>query len=159
MVGRSKVWKLSKLVDGVDKLEVSCNLCPARIKYVGNTTNIARHLEFKHPVEYAKLLEEHGQDSSNVGVKKSSVASTGNQKTKESDKSYYKLLIQRRVEQREQEMREKLAIQRILKEHQHQQELEFLGLTGEDVSTTPRKTRKYRSTHWLWHQPEKGNAI
>ncbi|KAK7082846.1 hypothetical protein SK128_003841 [Halocaridina rubra] len=54
MVGRSKVWQLAQFADG-GKKEVQCNLCPARIKFVGNTTNIARHLEIKHPVEFAAL--------------------------------------------------------------------------------------------------------
>lgn len=54
MVGRSKVWRLASFVDG-GRSEVGCSLCPVRIKYVGNTTNIARHLELRHPVEFAAL--------------------------------------------------------------------------------------------------------
>lgn len=54
MVGRSKVWRLASFVDE-GRSEVECSLCPVRIKYVGNTTNIARHLELRHPIEFAAL--------------------------------------------------------------------------------------------------------
>nr|XP_045597608.1 broad-complex core protein isoforms 1/2/3/4/5-like isoform X6 [Procambarus clarkii] len=56
MVRRSKVWRLAKFADG-GETEVKCSLCPAVIKYVGNTTNIARHLELKHPLEFAAILD------------------------------------------------------------------------------------------------------
>ncbi|KAK4306608.1 hypothetical protein Pmani_014385 [Petrolisthes manimaculis] len=54
MVGRSKVWRLARFTDDT-RVEVECSLCPVKIKYVGNTTNIARHLELRHPAEFAAL--------------------------------------------------------------------------------------------------------
>ncbi|XP_037772745.1 protein bric-a-brac 2-like isoform X4 [Penaeus monodon] len=133
MVGRSKVWRLAKFADG-GRSEVQCSLCPSRIKYVGNTTNIARHLELKHPLEFASL------DPSHAAAAASALAR-------------HEQLQQRQQTQHQAHQREEAAICRILAQHraelsrQADQEGDTQAVTT--VTLTPAQL-------WAWHTPVAG---
>lgn len=131
MVGRSKVWRLAKFADG-GRSEVECNLCPARIKYVGNTTNIARHLELKHPLEFAAL------DPTQAGAASA-------------------LARQEQLQQRQQHHREEAAICRILAQHREelrrQEKSHTIHLpTTTTLTLTPAQL-------WAWHTPVHGEYV
>ncbi|XP_069960577.1 protein bric-a-brac 2 isoform X6 [Cherax quadricarinatus] len=125
MVGRSKVWRLAKFAEG-GRSEVECSLCPARIKYVGNTTNIARHLELKHPLEFAAL--DPTQAAAALARHE-----------------------QLQQQQQQQHQREEAAICRILA--QHRQELRRMksdsGSPVTSLTLTPAQL-------WAWHTPVNG---
>lgn len=127
MVGRSKVWRLAKFAEG-GRTEVECSLCPARIKYVGNTTNIARHLELKHPLEFAAL------DPTQAAAA---------------------LARHEQLQQRHhvQHQREEAAICRILAQHREelrrQEKAETNQSTINSLTLTPAQL-------WAWHTPVEG---
>ncbi|KAL7636645.1 UNVERIFIED_CONTAM: hypothetical protein RMT77_013422 [Armadillidium vulgare] len=140
MVGRSKVWRLSHFADP-ERLEVQCDLCPTKIKFVGNTTNIARHLELKHPVEFGALTNSDPFVNSSAAI----------QATR----------LEQETIKREQENN---AIRRILQ--QHNLELRKLqekqvksGLSSDPLSTALCFNDNNESEYteftkvWSWHTP------
>uniref|UniRef100_A0A8D8YWJ7 Zinc finger BED domain-containing protein 1 n=1 Tax=Cacopsylla melanoneura TaxID=428564 RepID=A0A8D8YWJ7_9HEMI len=44
----------------VTKRKIICTLCNNQLAYVGNTTNIKSHLSHKHPMQYARLIQNAG---------------------------------------------------------------------------------------------------
>lgn len=147
MVGRSKVWRLAKFADG-GRSEVECNLCPTRIKYVGNTTNIARHLELKHPLEFAAL------DPAQAAATATALARHEQQ-------------MQEQAQQQQQQQgrqREEEAICRILA--QHREELRRQEHQPGDVNDREQQQQQQHQTLtsltsltflpgklWTWHTP------
>ena len=148
MVGRSKVWKLSHFANA-EKTEVQCDICPTKIKFVGNTTNIARHLELKHPVEYAALLSSMQQGNTQTNA---------NEESSASDKQTFNSKNMKQVVyfSRKPKVDENLAIRRILQIHNRelqklkaqeshkQSEPEFIG---------PHPTSEAKNLLWSWHCP------
>uniref|UniRef100_A0A0P4WN10 BED-type domain-containing protein n=1 Tax=Scylla olivacea TaxID=85551 RepID=A0A0P4WN10_SCYOL len=128
MPGRSKVWRLASFVDE-RRSEVECSLCPVRIKYVGNTTNIARHLELRHPVEFAAL------DPTNAGAGRGSG------------------LGRQHPHRPHQQNREEAAICRILA--QHREELKKQRGSDEPQPATP-SSCLLPAQRWTWHTPVQG---
>ena len=41
--------------DKKKQTEVYCKLCPKKLNYLGNTTNLTSHLEYNHRLEYLKV--------------------------------------------------------------------------------------------------------
>ena len=41
--------------DKKKRTEVYCKLCPKKLNYLGNTTNMISHLEYNHRLEYLKV--------------------------------------------------------------------------------------------------------
>lgn len=137
MVGRSKVWRLASFVDE-GRSEVECSLCPVRIKYVGNTTNIARHLELRHPVEFAAL------DPSQAGTGRG--AGPGG----------------RHHLRHPQQNREEAAICRILAQHREELKKQA-GSGGEEqhhhqplVASPATSPCLVPAPRWSWHTPVEG---
>lgn len=133
MVGRSKVWRLAKFADG-GRSEVECSLCPTRIKYVGNTTNIARHLELKHPLEFAAL------DPSHAAAAASALAR-------------HEQLQQRQQSQHQAHQREEAAICRILAQHRAELSRQAGQEEGAQAVATVTLTP---AQLWAWHTPVAG---
>ncbi|XP_050724833.1 protein tramtrack, beta isoform-like isoform X3 [Eriocheir sinensis] len=137
MVGRSKVWRLASFVDE-GRSEVECSLCPVRIKYVGNTTNIARHLELRHPVEFAAL------DPSQAGAGRG--AGPGG----------------RHHLRHPQQNREEAAICRILAQHREELKKQVGGGAEEQhhhqpvVASPATSPCLVPAPRWSWHTPVEG---
>ena len=131
MVGRSKVWRLASFVDE-RRSEVECSLCPVRIKYVGNTTNIARHLELRHPVEFAAL------DPSNAGAGRSSG------------------LGRQHPHRPQQHNREEAAICRILAQHREELKKQSCSVSGEQQQPAAASSCLVSAQRWTWHTPVQG---
>lgn len=137
MVGRSKVWRLARFTDDT-RVEVECSLCPVKIKYVGNTTNIARHLELRHPIEFAALDPLAGPRGRSGGVT-----------TRQQHQHYLR---------QPQQQREEAAICRILAQHQ-----EELRRQESSSSTTITPNIKVPNVImptkvWTWHIPVQGEC-
>ena len=172
MVGRSKVWRLSHFANR-DRTEVQCDLCPSRIKFVGNTTNIARHLELKHPTEYAALTTTDGGGGGNnpgstaggrVNANHSTPTSiarnngelaspTSSSSSSSSMEAYNKILNRKTTSQKD----ENVAIRRILQIHNR--ELQKLKAEQSHQKTCPAAPPEFIIPHesknliWNWHSP------
>lgn len=159
MAGRSKIWLLSHFVDD-RRAWVQCNLCPVKIKYVGNTTNVARHLEVKHPQEYNTVSQlipstrlAHNTASTVVTSPKSILSS-------KTHSTVRNITLQEQLKLQ----KEELAIRRILKQHKLERlKAESAGTQGEELKDlySDEDTEDYPTLReeacptslWAWHSP------
>ena len=71
---RSIVWKFFNLIehnkDGKMIKQAECTLCPDTIlMYAGGTSNLIRHLEAKHSVEYSKTKDNETDETDKPSIK------------------------------------------------------------------------------------------
>lgn len=166
MAGRSKIWLLSHFVDDTRTM-VQCNLCPVKIKYVGNTTNVARHLEVKHPQQFLAVTKLMQPPASPPSVGGGAAGRGGG------GLHTAALVLSpagRTVEEQLQRQREDIAVKRIL--HQYKQErlkaettdrsldglhdahdgrMDYGNCSGGDEEMSPEEMCP--SSLWSWHSP------
>ena len=156
--GRSKIWLLSHFADEA-RSSVQCGLCPVRIKYVGNTTNVARHLEIKHPQQFKAVCSLMPGNKAAGSIVAAAVASSSVGRSSGSDSN---VADSTQGWSGETQSREEMAIMKIL----HQHNLEKLtsetsggsgggGLLIEPPSEfdCPEVVVKSEQPAWDWHEP------
>ena len=170
MAGRSKIWLLSHFVDD-SRTMVQCSLCPVKIKYVGNTTNVARHLEVKHPEQFSAVsqLMPSTRPAQQITSPVNSSSSGGNNNK---STSYpvsgcgggYSCNKVPTLEDQLKQQREELAIKRILQQHKLEKlkvefgddfctgEMDMDGGRDSPAMILPADERS-SSALWSWHTP------
>ncbi|KAF2349233.1 Zinc finger BED-type, partial [Trinorchestia longiramus] len=141
--GRSKIWLLSHFVDDTRTM-VQCSLCPVQIKYVGNTTNVARHLEVKHPEQFNAVSQL--VPSTRMLCISHSRSSDEQLKQQREEKAIKRILYQHKIEKLKAEMKSDATS--ATQETGVKQELSV-----EATSQSDSATQWSSSASWSWHTP------
>ncbi|XP_018006612.1 protein bric-a-brac 1 isoform X4 [Hyalella azteca] len=147
--GRSKIWLLSHFVDETRTM-VQCSLCPVQIKYVGNTTNVARHLEVKHPEQYNAVSQL--VPSNRMLCISHSRSSEEQIKQQKEENAIKRILYQHKIEKLKTEMKSDSNVAAILSHVKQELNSDTDTQNGLVVSAS-NDTSWQSSASWSWHTP------